>query len=85
MRVSLTSTEIVSHVTSDEPIVPFGRLNNFEERNLRIGDRKLPELVNGSCIAKFRRETKNTRDCLYLNDYCCHIDNDIVNNSCNIF
>lgn len=85
MRVSLTSTEIVSHVTSDEPIVPFGRLNNFEERNLRIGDRKLPELFNGSCIAEFRRETKNTRDYLYLNDYCCRSDNNIVDDSCNIF
>lgn len=35
-----------SHVTSDEPIVPFRRLNSFEERNLRTRI-EVAALVNG--------------------------------------
>ena len=49
-ELSQLQTESVSHVTSDEAIVPFRRLNSYEERNLRSAV-EVAALVNGRAPA----------------------------------
>ena len=47
----------MSHVTSDEAIVPFRRLNSYEERNLRSAV-EVAALVNGRALAFCAAEVK---------------------------
>ena len=56
-ELSQLQTEPVSHVTSDEAIVPFRRLNSYEERNLRSAV-EVAALVNGRALAFCAAEVK---------------------------